>query len=137
MSIENILYVVATLLAIVGSLNWGAYAFNHNLVKKIENKTIQKSIYYLIAISGIVLLVFFIRYKGSIQRPSLGPGGEQRPTPRPLGPGGTQRPTPRPLGPGGIQPTPGGTQRTMTPTPTQGLIGPGGTQRTMTQVTRA
>jgi len=65
MGIEEIVFVVSTLLVIVGALNWGAYALGHNLVEKIGNKNIQKSIYYLIAISGVVSLVFFIRYKGS------------------------------------------------------------------------
>ena len=64
MGIEEIVYVTVTLLVIVGALNWGAYALGHNLVKKIGNKNIQNAIYYLIAISGIVSLVFLIRKKG-------------------------------------------------------------------------
>jgi uncharacterized membrane protein YuzA (DUF378 family) len=51
-------------LVIVGALNWGAYALGHNLVEKLGNKNIQNSIYYLIAISGIVSLVFLIKNKG-------------------------------------------------------------------------
>jgi uncharacterized membrane protein YuzA (DUF378 family) len=64
MGIEEIVYVTTTLLIIVGALNWGAYALGHNLVKKIGNKNIQNSIYYLIAGAGVVSLVFFMRYKG-------------------------------------------------------------------------
>ena len=64
MGIEEIVYIVSTLLVIVGAINWGAYALGHNLVEKLGNKNIKNSIYYLIAISGVVSLVFFIRYKG-------------------------------------------------------------------------
>ena len=65
MGIEEIVYVTSTLLTIIGALNWGAYALGNNLVEKIGNKNIKNSIYYLIAISGLVSLVFLIRYKGS------------------------------------------------------------------------
>ena len=64
MGIEEIVYVISTLLVIIGALNWGAYALGHNLVGKIGNKNVQKAIYYLIAISGVVSLVFLIRNKG-------------------------------------------------------------------------
>jgi uncharacterized membrane protein YuzA (DUF378 family) len=64
MGIEEIVYIVSALLVIVGDLNWGAYALGHNLVEKLGNKNVQKAIYYLIAISGIVLLVFLVRSKG-------------------------------------------------------------------------
>ena len=63
MGIEEIVYITTTLLAIVGALNWGAYALKNNLVEKIGNKNIQNAIYYLIAGAGIVSLVFFIRNK--------------------------------------------------------------------------
>ena len=59
MGIEEIIYVISTLLVIVGALNWGAYALGHNLVEKIGNKNVQNAIYYLIAISGVVSLFFF------------------------------------------------------------------------------
>ena len=58
MGIEEIVYITTTLLAIVGALNWGAYALGHNLVKKIGNKNIQNAIYYLIAGAGVVSLIF-------------------------------------------------------------------------------
>jgi len=64
MGIEKIVYVTVTLLVIIGALNWGAYALGNNLVEKLGNKNIQNAIYYLIAISGVVSLVFFIRNKG-------------------------------------------------------------------------
>ena len=64
MGIEEIVYVTATLLVIVGALNWGAYALGHNLVEKIENKNVKNTIYYLIAGAGVVSLFFFITNKG-------------------------------------------------------------------------
>ena len=63
MGTEEIVYITTTLLAIVGALNWGAYALKNNLVEKIGNKNAQNAIYYLIAGAGIVSLIFFIRNK--------------------------------------------------------------------------
>jgi len=58
MTVE-IVYTIVTLLAIIGSLNWGAYALGHNLVEKLGNKKIENVIYYLIAGCGLVSLVFY------------------------------------------------------------------------------
>jgi len=60
------LYTIVTLVSIIGALNWGAHAYENNIIEKIGNKTIENAIYYLIAICALISLIFFfyIRVKG-------------------------------------------------------------------------
>jgi uncharacterized membrane protein YuzA (DUF378 family) len=91
MGIEDIVYVISTLLVIVGALNWGAYALGHNLVEKLGNKNVKNAIYYLIAISGIVSLIFLIRNKGRKNYDSSAKTFNVGPTSKPARMGGIEQ----------------------------------------------
>lgn len=55
---------IAKLLTIVGALNWGSVALlNVDLVKTlIKNESLQRGVYILVAISGLVLLYMMINW---------------------------------------------------------------------------
>lgn len=60
----KILLTLVVILSVLGNLNWALDAIDHNLVTMVSsNNNIQKFLYYLIAVSGLVLLILFIKNK--------------------------------------------------------------------------
>lgn len=55
----HILFIVLFYICIIGALNWGFYAFGHNLVQKLtevvvdDPKPIENYIYYFIALCAL------------------------------------------------------------------------------------
>ena len=63
MGVERNVYTIATLITIVGVLNWGAHAGGHNLIEKIGNKKVQNVLYGLVVVAALVSLYYFVDLK--------------------------------------------------------------------------
>ena len=56
------LMILATILAAVGAINWGAVAYGRNLVEEvITNKDLVKYVYIAVGVSGIIVLLGLVR----------------------------------------------------------------------------
>ncbi len=65
----KVILTIAILITIIGAINWGFHAGGYDLVEKIasmfgnSSDSVQKMIYYLVAIAGVITLVFFFKDK--------------------------------------------------------------------------
>jgi uncharacterized membrane protein YuzA (DUF378 family) len=59
----NLLLCLTLLLTIVGGLNWGAHAANYNLVDMVVPAPFNNYVYYLVAISAVIVLLSWFQGK--------------------------------------------------------------------------
>ena len=52
----KVLMLIAMVVAAIGAINWGAFAFGHNLVEKVVPMKAQKGFYIFVAICGVAVL---------------------------------------------------------------------------------
>lgn len=66
MNYSNLLCAISALIAAIGALNWGLYAYNHdyNLVDKVFKKdsVLSKVVYALIAVCGVIVICCQIKW---------------------------------------------------------------------------
>jgi uncharacterized membrane protein YuzA (DUF378 family) len=52
----KVFMLIAMVVAAIGAINWGTYAYGHNLVEKIVPSKAQKAFYVFVAICGVAVL---------------------------------------------------------------------------------
>lgn len=63
---------VATLLLIIGGLNWGLVAFDYNLVDSLfgEGSTISMVVYALVGLAAVWCIIAMVRGMSGAKKPS-------------------------------------------------------------------